>query len=61
MFVEYAERQDFPVLDLPGRATTPPCGGEDRSRRKERNSQDQRVAVWFILNWTGKSKMEIPA
>jgi hypothetical protein len=29
--------QDFPVLDVAGRVTTPPCGTEDGTRRKERN------------------------
>jgi hypothetical protein len=53
--------QDFPVLDFAGRVTTPPCGAEDGSRRKECNLQAQRTAVRFILNRTGKSKTEIPA
>jgi len=51
--------QDFPVLDLAGRVTTPPCGTEDGSRRKECNLRNQRMAVRFILNRTGKSKTEI--
>jgi len=53
--------QDFPVLDFAGRVTTPPCGTEDGSRRKECNLQDQRKAVRFMMNQTGKSKTEIPA
>jgi len=39
--------------------TTPPCGTEDGSRRKECNLRDQRTAVGFILNRTGNSKTEI--
>ena len=32
----------------------------DPSRQTPCNSQDLRMAVWFILNGTWKSKMEIP-
>lgn len=52
--------QGFPVLDFAGKVTTPPCGTEDGSRRKERNLRDQRTAVRFILNRTGNSKTKIP-
>jgi hypothetical protein len=37
-----------------GKDVTPrlSCGGEDGSRRKSRDSEDQGMTVWFILNWT---------
>jgi N-acetylneuraminic acid mutarotase len=35
--------------------------GEDVSHREKCNSQDQRMAVWFILIGTRESKTEIPA
>ena len=55
------KRRDFSVSDYPDRAAAPPCGGEDGSRREKCNSQDQGMAVWFILNGAWKSKTEIPA
>ena len=33
---------------------------EDGSRKKSWNSRDQGMTLWFILNWSRKSKMEIP-
>ena len=54
------ERQDFPVLNFSGRVTTAPCGDEDGSRRKKRNSQDRRMAAGCMLNRSRESKMEIP-
>jgi hypothetical protein len=53
------ERQGARFLDFSGRATTAPCGGEDGSRRKKCNSQDQRMAAGYILDRTRESKMEI--
>ena len=41
------------------RLTTPREGAEDDAQRKERNAQDQVMAVRFILAWTGKSKTVI--
>ena len=52
--------QDFQVLDSAGRVTTPICGTEDVSGRKECNLQDQRIAAGGILNRIRESKMEIP-
>jgi hypothetical protein len=34
--------------------------GRKRLREEERGSQDQRMALWLILNEIWKSKMEIP-
>ena len=34
------------------RGANPPGGGEDGWRRKNRDSQDQGMTVWFILNWS---------
>jgi len=56
-----SKRQDFPVLDFSERATTAPCGGEDGSRRKERNLQDQSMAAGYGLNGMLESRIEMPA
>ncbi len=53
VFVECAERQDFPVLDFSGRATTAPCRGEEGCRKKKRNSPDHKDGGWYYtqLDW----------
>jgi hypothetical protein len=53
------KRREFAILDLPHRATAPPCSGENGSRKKYYKSQDQRMAVGLIPNEIWKSKMEI--
>jgi hypothetical protein len=34
------------------RGANPPGGGEDGWRRKNRDSEEQGVTLWFILNWS---------
>jgi ribosomal protein L27 len=52
VFVECAGQTGFPGFGFSGRATTASCGGEDGSRRKKCNSQDQGMAAGGILNRT---------
>ena len=51
--------QELSVLDFAGRMANPPYG-TDGSLRKKCNLPNQKTAVRSILNWTEKSKTEIP-
>lgn len=59
--------QDFPVLGFAGRVTTPPCGGENGSRRKKCNSdkncksEGSKESGWVYTDQEPGAKMEIPA
>ena len=54
------ERQDFPVLDFSGRATTAPCGGEDGSRREKLQHRGSKEGDWVYTGPKPGSEMEIP-
>lgn len=44
----------------PGAAGRTMFAAWGRRRLPEEQTQEHRLAAWFILNWTWKSKMEIP-
>jgi len=52
------ESQDFPVLDLSDRATTPPCGGEDGFRREKLQLGGSKEGGWVYTGPEPGAKME---
>jgi hypothetical protein len=60
VFVEYTEEAGFPGFGFPGQGNNPALRVRRRLPAEECNSQDQRMAVWDILNGVWKSKTEIP-
>jgi hypothetical protein len=46
VFVECAQKTDFPVLDFSGRTTTSPCEGENGFWRKECKSLGSKDGGW---------------
>jgi len=61
VFVEGSEKtgvRDFGFCEQRG---SPVLQGRKRLPEQECGSQEQRMAVWFTLNESWKSKMEIPA
>jgi hypothetical protein len=58
--MECAEKTGVRDFELCAQGDGPVWQVENGFRSKECSSQDQRMAVWLILNEIWKSKMEIP-
>ena len=59
VFVECAEKKGVRDFELRAQGESPVLQGRKRLPEEEWSSQDQRMAVWLILNEIWKSKMEI--
>lgn len=60
VFVRCPEKKGLSRFGFSGQGDNSEVRGEYVSQREECNSQDQRMAVWPILNEIWKSKMESP-
>jgi hypothetical protein len=59
VFVECSEKKGVRDFGFCAQGGSPVWQDRKRLPKRECSSQDQKMAVWSILNRTGKSKMEI--